>query len=392
MTKSFQIQIAAPVINVTGGDGNTSSIQATGYNQRGGTGYHGFLQATNTYGSATNPNKYFRLDSSGSLQIINSAYSQVLFGLSDAGALSIPYTMTASSFIKIGGTSAQYLMADGSVSSGTSGPLTQTALSTGFSIAGGTTSKTLTISNTLTLSGTDSSTLNIGGGGTLGSAAFTASTAYQASNTNLTSVSGLTVSGTGLVKNTAGTWSYDTNTYLTSSTGVTSVNGSTGAITNVASTNVNNNFSTSQTITGSVTATSIVKSGGSSSQYLMADGSTSTISTPDIIPLDNLQYEFDGVESRFYPKNNGVIQSIANPFMLLLALNGIIQRVSFPEVVWGTPFSMDGFTVDSDGYLAFSEVPPAGSTFDARIMNGPTTQSTTNTYPFKAMDILLGAY
>lgn len=57
--------------------------------------------------------------------------------------------------------------------------LTETSNATGFSIAGGTTSKTLTVSNTLTLSGTDGSTLNIGAGGTLGSAAYTASTAYQ---------------------------------------------------------------------------------------------------------------------------------------------------------------------------------------------------------------------
>lgn len=40
--------------------------------------------------------------------------------------------------------------------------------------------KTLTLSNTLTLAGTDGATLNVGGGGTLGSAAFTASTAYVA--------------------------------------------------------------------------------------------------------------------------------------------------------------------------------------------------------------------
>lgn len=37
--------------------------------------------------------------------------------------------------------------------------LTLTALSTGFSIAGGTTSKTLTVSNTLTLAGTDGTTM-----------------------------------------------------------------------------------------------------------------------------------------------------------------------------------------------------------------------------------------
>lgn len=56
--------------------------------------------------------------------------------------------------------------------------LSLTAASVGFTLAGGTTSKTLTVSNTLTLAGTDASTLNIGAGGTLGSAAFTASTAY----------------------------------------------------------------------------------------------------------------------------------------------------------------------------------------------------------------------
>ncbi len=73
----------------------------------------------------------------------------------------------------------QHVTVTGNISS--TGPingLTNTALATGFSVAGGTTSKTLTVSNTLTLAGTDSSTLNIGAGGTLGSAAYTATTAY----------------------------------------------------------------------------------------------------------------------------------------------------------------------------------------------------------------------
>ena len=56
--------------------------------------------------------------------------------------------------------------------------LTLTANTTGFALAGGTTAKTLTVANTLTLAGADSATLNIDGGGTLGSAAFTASSAY----------------------------------------------------------------------------------------------------------------------------------------------------------------------------------------------------------------------
>src|ERR1700734_832840 len=47
----------------------------------------------------------------------------------------------------------------GALSLGTLNGLTPTALTTGFSIAGGTTSKTLTVSNTLTLAGTDGTTL-----------------------------------------------------------------------------------------------------------------------------------------------------------------------------------------------------------------------------------------
>ena len=76
-------------------------------------------------------------------------------------------------------------LADGRIAAALTGKtingITPTALATGFSVAGGTTSKTLTVSNTLTLSGTDASTLNIGAGGTLGTAAFTASTAYATS-------------------------------------------------------------------------------------------------------------------------------------------------------------------------------------------------------------------
>lgn len=56
--------------------------------------------------------------------------------------------------------------------------------------------KTFTVNNTLTLSGTDSSTLNIGTGGTLGTAAYTASSAYEPAITTLAISSGGTGTGT----------------------------------------------------------------------------------------------------------------------------------------------------------------------------------------------------
>jgi hypothetical protein len=84
--------------------------------------------------------------------------------------------------------------------------LSLTAATTGFTVAGGTTSKTLTVKNTLTLEGTDSSTLNIGAGGTLGSAAFTGSGSYAtaAQGTKIDGASNIN----GLIKaNGAGTFS-----------------------------------------------------------------------------------------------------------------------------------------------------------------------------------------
>jgi len=68
----------------------------------------------------------------------------------------------------------------GAATATTINKVTLTAPATGstITIADG---KTLTASNTLTFSGTDTSTLNIGTGGTLGTAAYTASTAYISS-------------------------------------------------------------------------------------------------------------------------------------------------------------------------------------------------------------------
>jgi hypothetical protein len=79
--------------------------------------------------------------------------------------------------------------------SGLFGGLTLTAVTTGFTAAGGTSaSKTLTVSESIVLTSTDSvnsRTLNIGLGGTLGSAAFTPSTDYIASSVSKTGTGNL---------------------------------------------------------------------------------------------------------------------------------------------------------------------------------------------------------
>jgi hypothetical protein len=69
---------------------NTASFNATGGNTKGGTGYLDFLVAQNTSGGATNPYKWLRVNPTGGLEVINSAYTTNIFNLTDAGALSVP--------------------------------------------------------------------------------------------------------------------------------------------------------------------------------------------------------------------------------------------------------------------------------------------------------------
>lgn len=141
--------------------------------------------------------------------------------------------------------------------------LTLTAAATGFTIAGGATSKTLTMSNTLTLAGTDGSTLNIGAGGTLGSAAYTASTAYApaAGSTNIVTVGtitagtwtgsaiGISYGGTGQTSKTAGYNALSPMTTL----GDLEYNDGTNAVRLAGNTTTSKRFLT-QTGTGTVSA------------------------------------------------------------------------------------------------------------------------------------------
>jgi hypothetical protein len=99
-------------------------------------------------------------------------------------------------------------IADGKIASALTGKtynkLSITAPATGSTLAVADL-KTFTVSNTLTLQGTDTSTLNIGTGGTLGTAAFTASSAYATSghahgNVSNTGTTATTVTATNPLK------------------------------------------------------------------------------------------------------------------------------------------------------------------------------------------------
>ena len=88
LTLTSYANIAGPVALIN----NTSvvSLQITGTATKGGAGYHDFLSVTNQGVGGTNTNKFFRTNSTGNFEIINSAYTQNILTLTDDGNISIP--------------------------------------------------------------------------------------------------------------------------------------------------------------------------------------------------------------------------------------------------------------------------------------------------------------
>jgi hypothetical protein len=78
-----------------------SYLNIGGNNNYGGTGYNGFLTIFNSYGSASNPYQYWRLNSAGGFEIVNSAYNAVLFTFTQGGDFTAAGNVTAYSDRKI---------------------------------------------------------------------------------------------------------------------------------------------------------------------------------------------------------------------------------------------------------------------------------------------------
>ena len=85
------------IVNVNYTGSSNSSVVIGGSNTKGGAGFHDFLRVTNGADSISNPNKYFRLNSTGDFEIVNSAYSTTILILTDSGNLTVPGTVTATS-------------------------------------------------------------------------------------------------------------------------------------------------------------------------------------------------------------------------------------------------------------------------------------------------------
>jgi hypothetical protein len=88
---------AATVFTLTGNQllipsqsSDSVAITVSGSGTKGGASYVDFIKVTNTSASIANPNKYFRLNGSGDIEILSSNYGTVILSLTNAGVLSTP--------------------------------------------------------------------------------------------------------------------------------------------------------------------------------------------------------------------------------------------------------------------------------------------------------------
>lgn len=74
------------VTSTNGGNGSTSAVTITGANGYGGANYLGAVTLNNT--GATNGKKFLRINATGALEVVNDAYSAVIFTLTNSGDVS----------------------------------------------------------------------------------------------------------------------------------------------------------------------------------------------------------------------------------------------------------------------------------------------------------------
>jgi hypothetical protein len=160
---SFTTTTTANAVNITYNPTATAGagLFVTGTNTQGGVGYLDFLSVTNSASGATNPNKTIRIDSAGTLQIINSAYTANIFNLTEAGELTVPsFVLTGTFKDSTGsvGTNNQILSSTATgtkwitSSSGSSGTVTSVSVVSANGFTGTVANSTTTPAITLTTS------------------------------------------------------------------------------------------------------------------------------------------------------------------------------------------------------------------------------------------------
>lgn len=145
-------------------------------------------------------------------------------------------------------------------------------------------------------------------------------------------------------------------------------------------------FSLSNLVAG--TGISINNNAGS----ITISSTSSSSSSFELYELDNISSASNGIENTFSPTFNYQSVSISSPYNLLISVNGVIQSsyIHNSEYVFLTSClaSNNGYTIDYDGNIKFTESLPLSSDVIIKTVNG-SGRSTYKPYPFSALDIML---
>jgi hypothetical protein len=354
----------------------------------------------NIYISGTNPRLYFTdTDSNpdytifideGNFYILNQTSGAYKLLIQETGNISagVGNSMIATSFIRRGGTSEQFLMADGSVSEGD----VFNYPGIGIAVSGG--------GGWLTSIDDNSANWNAAYSARISSLTTTGNSGAATLASNVLNIPNYTIaglggqpaftSGTGFVKISGTTISYVDETYYLASN-------PSGYITSAAlapylplagGTLTGALGGTSATFSGDVTANSFVKSGGTSSQFLKADGSVDIRSFVTTGALDNYLPLTGG--SLTNSLSSGYVLSVTNTTEAAGA-NGLYVNIASGST--GTPFRVDrgGVSLISVNYLgatllkstitANAFIKASGTSSEYLMADGSVSTGLSFTYP-----------
>lgn len=100
----------------------------------------------------------------------------------------------------------------------------------------------------------------------------------------------------------------------------------------------------------------------------------------------------DGGNSTFPPTTNGNIVTITNPIQVQLVKNGaqLSPWLNNSGSVWQNVTPFGDYTVDNNGNIVFATPPQVADTVTGTILVGRSVNPVVKTYPFRALDIMLG--
>jgi hypothetical protein len=107
-TTASYVNTLNQIVKITPPSGVDSAIYVSGSNTVGGSSYIDFLKISNTTNPVANPNKSFRLNQEGTIEVIDSGYANVIWSLTNNGIVQIPSAAGKTTQLKATGSAINF--------------------------------------------------------------------------------------------------------------------------------------------------------------------------------------------------------------------------------------------------------------------------------------------